>query len=345
MPGLALRTQRRRNGEEGDTVPGKLAAWLFAAWPSAARPVAAQSVAAFGNRHSRRVALLKRVLPAIGLALLLLIAAWPRLAALWERLAFPPIDLREARELRMIDPRYSGADRLGRPFVVTAAVGRQVPDRQDLVSLETPRADMKTHGGVDIVVTAATGIYQSQAQLLDLFGQVTLVHQNGTRFATDTARVDVANNTAEGSDPVAGDGPSGDIKAEGFRLLDKGDTIVFTGKSDMHLHGAKPGGGNGAPAALPAPIALTAARVEAAARPALAMATRPAAIRLARAQTGPRHPADQALRAKLAAGKSAAATPAARKPASGKPTAAKPGDRKPVDRKPVDRKPVDRKTA
>jgi lipopolysaccharide export system protein LptC len=319
MPGLALRAQRRRPSEAGDTVPGKLAEWLLAAWPMAARVVDARPAAESGNRHSRRVALLKRVLPAIGLALLLLIAAWPRLAALWERLAFPPIDLREAGELRMIDPRYSGADRLGRPFVVTAAVGRQVPDRQDLVSLETPRADMKTHGGVDIVVTAATGIYQSQAQLLDLFGQVTLVRQDGTRFATDTARVDVANNTAEGSDPVAGDGPSGDIKAEGFRLLDKGDTIIFTGKSDMHLRGAKPGAQNGAPAMLPAPIAVSAARVAAAARP--------AATPQARAHAGPRHPADRESRAKPAAGK-----PAAAKPASAKPASAKPAPRKPVDR-------------
>ena len=318
MPQLALRTQRRPPSEAGDTALGKLAAWMGAVWPMVARPAADQPPAATpGSRHSRRVALLKRVLPAIGLALLLMVAAWPRLAVLWERLAFPPIDLREARELRMIDPRYSGADRLGRPFVVTAAVGRQVPDRQDLVSLETPRADLKTHGGVDIVVTAATGIYQSQAQLLDLFGQVTLVHQNGTRFATDTARVDVANNTAEGSDPVAGDGPSGDIKAEGFRLLDKGDTIIFTGKSDMHLHGAKPGAESSRPAGLPSPIAVSAARVEAAARPVLA------AARPAPAHALPRHAADQGLRAKPAVHKVAA-----RKPASGKPV-----DRKPVDRK------------
>lgn len=326
LPGLALRAQRRRPSEAGDTVHGKIAAWIFAGWPMAAQSVGAQPDAASGNRHSRRVALLKRVLPAIGLALLLLIAAWPRLAALWERLAFPPIDLREARELRMIDPRYSGADRLGRPFVVTAAVGRQVPDRQDLVSLETPRADMKTHGGVDIVVTAATGIYQSQAELLDLFGRVTLVHQNGTRFATDTARVDVANNTAEGSDPVAGDGPSGDIKAEGFRLVDKGDTIIFTGKSDMHLHGAKPGAASSVPAALPAPVAVAAALVEAAARPG------PAATRPAQAQIRLRHPADHALRAKAAVHKAGAHKPAVGKPAAGKPAVGKPADRKPMDR-------------
>ncbi len=269
VPGPAPRAQRRRQSEPPAAALGNPASWVSAAWAATAPDI----------RHSRRVALLKRVLPAIGLALLLLIAVWPRLAPLWERmrLAFPAIDLREARELRMIAPRYAGTDRLGRPFVVTAAVGLQVPDRQDLMSLQAPRADMKTHRGADVVVTAATGIYQSQTQLLDLFGEVTLVHQNGTRFVTDTARVDVANNAAEGSDPVAGHGPSGDLKAEGFRILDKGDTIVFTGKSDMLLRGAKPGTEKSAPPALPAPIAANAARVAAAATPALA-AARPAPV-------------------------------------------------------------------
>jgi lipopolysaccharide export system protein LptC len=269
ISGLAARAQRRHHGDPATRFPANAVGWIFAAWPAFRQPAADP-----GTRHTRRVALLKRVLPAIGLALLLLIAMWPRLAPLWERmrLAFPAIDLREAGELRMINPRYSGADRVGRPFVVTAAVGRQVPDRQDLVSLEQPRADMKTHGGTEIVVTAATGIYQSQAQLLDLFGQVTLVHQNGTRFITDTARVDVANNAAEGHDPIAGDGPSGDVKADGFRILDKGDTIVFTGKSDMLLNGAKQGTEKSTPAALPAQVAVTAALVAAAAKPVIAAA-------------------------------------------------------------------------
>src|SRR5712691_6943575 len=264
MPGFA---QQRQEGEPKAAVLAGAAAWLAAAWPGAAPD----------NRHSRRVALLKRVLPAIGVALLLLIAVWPRLAPLWDRmrLAFPAIDLREARQLRMVNPHYAGADRLGRPFVVTAAVGRQVPDRQDLMSLEAPRADLKMHAGADVVVTAATGIYQSPAQLLDLFGQVTLVHQNGTRFVTDTARVDVANSTAEGVDPVVGQGPSGDVNAAGFQILAKGETIMFTGKSDMLLRGAEPGTAKSAPAGLPAPVAAIATRVEAEAKPALA-AARPA---------------------------------------------------------------------
>src|SRR5262249_53812566 len=91
---------------------------VAAAWFSARRSPAA----GVAGPHSRRVAMLKRVLPATGVALLLLIAIWPRLTPLIERmrLVFPAIDLREARELRMIDPRYAGTDRQGRPFVVTA---------------------------------------------------------------------------------------------------------------------------------------------------------------------------------------------------------------------------------
>src|SRR5207244_5794700 len=194
------------------------------------RLAAAWSAVGADNPYSRRVAFLKRVLPAIGITLLLLIALWPRLAPLWERMrfAFPAIDLREARELRMLNPRYAGTDRLGRPYIVTAAAGHQVPDRQDLMSLERPRAEMKSHGGAEVVVTADTGVYQSQAQLLDLFGNVALAHENGTRFTTETARLDVAHNSAEGTNPVEGHGLSGDIKSQGFRIYDKGETIVST---------------------------------------------------------------------------------------------------------------------
>src|SRR5260370_1904694 len=106
MPGFG----QREEGEPKPAVLANAAAWLAAAWPSAAPD----------NRHSRRVALLKRVLPVIGVALLLLIAVWPRLAPLWERmrLAFPAVDLRDARPLRMVKPHYAGVEPLGRPAAV-----------------------------------------------------------------------------------------------------------------------------------------------------------------------------------------------------------------------------------
>jgi lipopolysaccharide export system protein LptC len=241
---------------------------LAAVWPRT-DPLAGRSRPSLvTDRYSRRVALLKRLLPVVGLVLLVLVAVWPKLLPLLEsvRLGFPAIDLREARELRMLNPRYAGIDRFNRPYVVTSDIGRQVPNRDDLMSLERPRAEMTTHSGASVVVTAATAMYQSQAQLLDLLDDVNLVHENGTRFVTRSAHVDVSANTAEGREAVSGHGPSGDIAAQGFRILEKGDTIIFTGKSNLLLKGTKPSGNPAvSPPALPAEVEAAAARIEAAA--------------------------------------------------------------------------------
>jgi lipopolysaccharide export system protein LptC len=258
-----------------------------------------------GNRYSRRVALLRVALPATGAGLLLLVAVWPRVAPLLDRMRFAAIDLKEARELRMINPRFAGIDKSNQPFVVIAAIGRQVPGRNDVVALEAPRADMKTHNGATIVVTADSGVYQTQTQFLDLFGHVTMVHENGTQLVTSSARIDGADNSAEGHEPVEGHGPQGDIKADGFQVIDKGDIVIFTGHSDLLLkpaHGAAP---TAQPAALPAPVAEAAAQIEA---KAIAVPARPPAPvpPTARAHPPPQpHPSRP----------HAAATPAPPKPA------------------------------
>lgn len=249
------------------------------------------------DRYSRRVALLKRVLPALGVLLLLLVAIWPRLGPLLEsvQLGLPAIDLREAREIRMVNPRYAGIDRLNRPYVVTSAIGRQIPNHDDLMSLERPRAEITLRRGANVVVTAATGVYQSQAQLLDLFDDVNLIHENGTRFKTQSAHVDVSRNTAEGHDPVDGHGPSGDIAAQGFRVLEKGETIIFTGKSNLLLKGAKPSANPAVPPALPAEVQQTAAQLEAAATAPPVMMSEPPPPNLVVAEPAPTGAATKSL--------------------------------------------------
>lgn len=221
------------------------------------------------DRYSRRVALLRLLLPALGVALLLLVAAWPRLGPLLEsvRLAVPAIDLRAARELTMVDPRYDGLDRRNRPYSVTAAVARQIPDRNDLLALKLPKAHMMMAHGDPVVITAAVGMYQSQAQLLDLSGGVDLVRRDGTRFRTATAHLNFADNTADGHDNVVGQGPQGDVTGQGFKIRDKGDTVIFTGKSTLFLKSARPARPAPPPPALPPAIANTAAAIEAAALP------------------------------------------------------------------------------
>jgi lipopolysaccharide export system protein LptC len=186
--------------------------------------------------YSRFVSWMKLVLPAVAIGLLLLVVAWPRIQAGLDRLklTFARLDLSEARDLRMVNARFSGLDKRHRPFVLTADVARQMPDRNDLMALEGPKGDLTLQSGAWLAVTSFTGVYLTQGQLLDLFGDVKLFHDRGYELTTDTAHVDMAAGTAEGHDPVQGQGVFGDITSEGFRLLDHGQTIIFTGKAKLH---------------------------------------------------------------------------------------------------------------
>jgi lipopolysaccharide export system protein LptC len=48
---------------------------------------------------------------------------------------------------------------------------------------------------------------------------------------------------ARGSKPVEGQGPFGNLKAEGFVIHNRGERIEFTGRSTIVLHpGQTPGG-------------------------------------------------------------------------------------------------------
>src|SRR5260221_12106130 len=64
--------------------------------------------------YSRFVNPMKFILPAVAAGPLLLIVAWPRLPARFDRrrLRFPRLDPIEARDLRMVTARFPGIDKL-----------------------------------------------------------------------------------------------------------------------------------------------------------------------------------------------------------------------------------------
>lgn len=188
------------------------------------------------HRYSRFVAWMRRMLPAIAIGLLLLIAAWPRLQTAVERLRIrlPRLDMSQAGDLRMVGLRYTGYDKHGQPVTITSETARQRPGgRDDVVELQAPKADLTTQAGTWIAITAETGMYQPGEQQLDLFGSVELFQDKGNSFRTDSAHVDIAKGTAEGSDAVEGNGPFGNVRAEGFRIEERGDVIQFLGKASV----------------------------------------------------------------------------------------------------------------
>ena len=99
-----------------------------------------------------------------------------------------------------------------------------------------PKADITLDDGTWLVLTAKNGVFRQVKKTLDLTGAVNLFHDSGYEFQTSKAKIDLQKGLARGSAPVRGQGPFGELQGEGFRLLNKGKTIVFTGKSKLVIY-------------------------------------------------------------------------------------------------------------
>lgn len=186
------------------------------------------------------VAIAKRVLPVAAVALLATIALWPEIDSTAERsrLSFRRVLQVRPEALRIIEPRYQGVDEQNRPYNLTAAVAIQAGN-DDVVQLEQPRADLLLSDGAWVYLEAREGRYDKRRNWLDLAGQVTVLHDDGTQFVTERAAVDMVAGNAAGDDPVAAQGPFGTLTAEGFRLQDRGQVVIFTGRARTVLEGAR----------------------------------------------------------------------------------------------------------
>jgi len=189
------------------------------------------------SSYSSFVGTMKILLPAIMVGIVLLVVAWPRFKAHEEgfHLTMAKISPEDIDNLRMVNPRYQGIDKRGEPFTVTATMATKEKSTSDVVELEKPVADITLTRGTWVELKGDYGAYREQDQQLDLVGSVYLYQDEGYEFRTLAAHFNLANNTAEGDDPVDCQWTAGQVTSQGFRIYDKGARILFTGKSHLVL--------------------------------------------------------------------------------------------------------------
>jgi len=199
------------------------------------------------DSYSGFVQVAKVMLPVAAVVLIGLVVLWPHLRTedLRFRIGFAALKSNIDGDPNLLNPRYVGTDDDNQPYAVTADIAKKLDGEGQAVriGLELPKADITLKDGTWLVLTAENGVYAREQKTLDLAGSVNLFHDSGYEFRTEKALVDLSKGVAEGSVPVRGQGPFGTLDAaEGFRLLNKGRTIVFLGKSKMVLQpGAKAG--------------------------------------------------------------------------------------------------------
>jgi len=175
----------------------------------------------------------KFVLPLLALGLAALIFAWSQINPMVPRIPISESELapEEIETITMENARFAGVDANGRSFNVTAARAIQSVDDEKHIQLQQPKADITLADGTKIAVRSDTGELQRDTRMLDLLGSVTLVEDSGYEFRTTKARIDLSARTAAGDAPVEGQGPNGEIRADGFEITDRGDRVVFRGRS------------------------------------------------------------------------------------------------------------------
>lgn len=205
--------------------------------PSRAR--VAPSVRGMARRQAT-MRLAKLALPAIALALLCLLLFWPEIDGREGRMSFRRGQM-VAEALQVTAPLYQGLDELNRPYTVTAQVARQQPGvvaaGHEVIDLDAPRADITLTDGAWLFIESRDGVYDRGRNWLDMAGDVTVYHDNGMRFRSDTAAVDLVAGSARGDRPTQAQGPFGTIESEGFELTERGAVMVFTGRAHAVLEG------------------------------------------------------------------------------------------------------------
>lgn len=198
-----------------------------------------------GFGRSRIVSTMKYLLPVIAFALLVLVAVWPRLSPDEDRFR---IDLEAVgpaggAKPQVLNPRLQGIDSAARPFQVTADFGARgdAADGSEIYDLTNPKADIVLADGSWVALTANDGRFEAETNTLHLAGDVNLFHDQGYEFRTTAAQVDLVTSTASGDAPVSGQGPFGILDAEGFRVFDSGDRVLFLGPARLTVfEGATP---------------------------------------------------------------------------------------------------------
>jgi lipopolysaccharide export system protein LptC len=193
------------------------------------------------GRIARRrwlVAIVKRFLPLVALAILASIAFWPEIVrdADRARISYRRGGL-EPKSGEIVAPRYHGIDDHNRPYTVTASAAKQNgPERVDMTN---PKGDVVLANGDWLMVQSREGVYMQHTGQLDLSGDVTVYRDDGTTMQTSAAAVDLKAGAAASAEMTHTEGPFGILDAQGFSVTDSGNVVQFTGPGHLILNARK----------------------------------------------------------------------------------------------------------
>ena len=185
-------------------------------------------------RRRKSISALRIALPLLAAGIVVTIAAQATLRALQAK---PLAAAASGPALRMENPRFTGAMRDGRAFLITATAAVRDSADPNKVALESPRLTRGYGSDNPTQVISRQGAYDEQKGALLLTGDVKIDNGGGYAFSTEKALIDTRTGEVVGDQGVSGAGVSGSkVKADSYSVSDKGDRVVFKGRVRTRLN-------------------------------------------------------------------------------------------------------------
>lgn len=207
-----------------------------------ARSAAATGAGYGGFRTYRRV--LRWALFGVAVLSILAIVIWPELKPSTTRIQIASVTTSDTSipsdRDTAVDAKFTGSDRYGRPFNITAPHAENTGNNDGGLNLTSPVSDMTLADGRKVHLTANRGIYNPNTRIVDLYGNVVFIDDNGYRVESPTATIHLDEALITGSDPVTGYASFGQVDGVGFRVVDSGEHVFVNGPARMRITSAQP---------------------------------------------------------------------------------------------------------
>jgi lipopolysaccharide export system protein LptC len=196
--------------------------------------------AAFGaaQRHSRRVMLLRRVLPAAVTGAVVLTIAW-----MWlDPLRFTrdiPVQMGKlsisGTKLNMDAPKLTGFSKDGRPYTVTAESAAQDLKTPGIIELSNIVGQFDSGARGNTVLNAKSGVYNYKAEQMRIFDGVDFRSTAGHSGQLSDATIETRKGHLVSENPVDFFFKEGSLHGNRFEVFEHGSVLVFEGGVTMIL--------------------------------------------------------------------------------------------------------------
>ena len=131
-------------------------------------------------------------------------------------------------------PTFIGIDKKNQPFKVMADKAIRLKQQPNIFKLEEPTGEINS-GEEKFFLSGDKGIFNKNVDQLQIKGNVKFNDENNMIFTTSEMYFDFKKEVLSGNKKVNGKKNNSVIVSEGFKILDDGEQIFFTGKTKLRL--------------------------------------------------------------------------------------------------------------